>query len=57
MTKAEFYKGCPKTRKEFIAKFRDNYVFRFWAEEFGFRVIGESVIFPDGQFVANPIVK
>ncbi len=57
MSKAKFYSECPKTRKEFVAEFRNNKVFRTWAEYFGFNVIGENVIFPDGQFVADIHVK
>ena len=56
MNKTQFYKSCPKTRKSFVERFRSDYVFRNWAEFYGFVVIGESVIFPNGM-VANPIVK
>ena len=56
MNKTQFYKNCPKTRKDFIKRFRSDYVLRNWAEVYRFSVIGENVIFPNGM-VANPIVK
>jgi len=56
MNKTQFYKECPKTRKEFVSKFRNDYIFRNWADVYGFKVIGENVIFPNGM-VANSTVK
>lgn len=56
MNKTQFYKNCPKTRKEFVVKFNNDYIFRNYAEMYGFRVIGENVILPNGM-VANPTVK
>lgn len=56
MNKTEFYSSCPKTRAEFVAKFNADYRFRNYAKLFGFAVIGENVILPNGK-VANPTVK
>lgn len=47
---------CPKTRAEFVSKMRSDVSFRLRAEATGFRVIGDSVLFPNGM-VANPTVK
>ena len=46
----------PNTRKEFVQKFRTDYVFRSKAENMGFAVMGDTVIFPNGK-VANGYVK
>lgn len=56
MTKQAFYRACPKTRKEFVSKYNTDRVFRNWAQVFGFAVMGENVIFPNGE-VANRYVK
>ena len=56
MTKQKFYSNCPKTRKGFVAKYNTDYVFRNWAQVFGFSVIGDNVIMPNGT-VANHRVK
>jgi len=56
MNKTEFYRTCPKTRKEFITKYNSDYVFRNYATVYGFKVIGENVILPNGM-VANTRVK
>ena len=56
MTKQKFYASCPKTRKEFVRKYNADYVFRGHAQTFGFAVLGENVIFPNGM-VANARVK
>lgn len=56
MNKTRFFAQCPKTRAEFIKKFNSDYVFKNYAQNFGFMVIGECVIFPNGK-VANAYVK
>ena len=56
MTKQAFYRACPKTRKEFVSKYNTDRVFRNWAQVFGFAVMGENVILPNGM-VANCHVK
>lgn len=50
-------KECPNTRAEFIKKFNSDRIFRSRAENMGFTVIGENVIFPDGKMVANKHIK
>lgn len=54
--RAKFYYDCPKTRAEFVEKFRTDRVFRNTAQVFGFNVIGENVVFPTGR-VANANVR
>lgn len=56
MTKQAFYRTCPKTRQAFVTKYNTDRVFRNWAQVFGFAVLGENVLFPDGK-VANARVK
>lgn len=56
MNKTKFYATCPKTRKEFVSKFRTDAVFRSQAEFHGFSVVGECVIFPEGK-VADAHVR
>ena len=56
MTKQAFYRNCPTTRKEFVKKYKEDYVFRNWAQVFGFAVLGENVLLPNGM-VANARVK
>lgn len=56
MTKQAFYRTCPKTRKEFVTKYNTDKVFRNWAQVFGFAVLGENVLLPNGM-VANARVK
>ena len=55
MTKQAFYRNCPTTRKEFIKKYKGDYVFRNWAQVFGFSVIGDNVIFPTGKVADNHV--
>lgn len=55
MTKNRFYSICPKTRAEFVQKFREDKVFRFWAEAYGFKVVWDSV-FLYGEVLAGPRV-
>ncbi len=52
LTTAEF----PKTRKEFLKKWREDHVFRARAINMGFTVIQDNVVFPDGQ-IANHTVE
>lgn len=56
MNRNQFYAQCPKTRKEFVAKYNTDRVFRNYAQVYGFAVIGDNVIFPTGK-VANARVK
>lgn len=56
MTKQAFYRTCPKTRKEFVTKYNTDRVFRNWAQVFGFAVLGDNVMLPNGM-VANARVK
>jgi hypothetical protein len=46
----------PNTRKEFVKKFRTDYIFRSKAQTMGFSVVGDTVIFPNGK-VANSYIK
>ena len=46
----------PKTRAEFLSKWKNDHVFRARALNMGFNVIMDNVIFPDGQ-VAGAKVK
>ena len=46
----------PKTRTEFLTKWRTDRIFRSRAMNMGFNVILDNVIFPDGQ-VAGVKVK
>ena len=52
LTATEF----PKTRKEFLRKWKEDRVFRSRAQNMGFTVIMDCVFFPDGN-VAGPRVK
>lgn len=56
MNKTSFFAECPKTRAEFIKKYHSDYVFKNYAQNFGFCVVGECVILPNGM-VANSHVK
>lgn len=56
MTKQKFLSIAPKTRSEFIAKYREDYVFRNYANVYGISVVGDCVIFPNGK-VANAKVR
>ena len=56
MTKQAFYRTCPKTRKEFVTKYNTDKVFRNWAQVFGFAVLGDNVMLPNGM-VANAKVR
>ena len=40
---------CPKTRVGFVKKFREDHIFRAKAQNMGFAVVGECVIFPNGR--------
>ena len=55
MTKLTFAE-TPKTRAEFVRRFRADHVFRARAQYTGFSVIGENVVLPNGK-VASPKVK
>ena len=46
----------PKTRAEFLSKWKNDHVFRSRALNKGFNVVFDNVIFPDGQ-VAGARVK
>ena len=46
----------PNTRRAFVEKFRTDKVFRCKAQNMGFSVVGESVIFPNGK-IAHSYVK
>lgn len=54
--RAKFYYDCPRTRAEFVTKFRNDPKFRNTAQVFGFNVIGDNVIFPTGR-IADSNVK
>lgn len=56
MNKTKFYQSCPTTRTEFVAKYNSDSIFRNYAKVYGFSVIGENVILPNGM-VANTRVK
>lgn len=49
MTKFQFFTVAPKTRTEFVRKYKADKVFRNYANVFGITVIGECVVFPDGR--------
>lgn len=55
MTKLTFTE-TPKTRAEFVKKFRTDHIFRARAQYTGFSVIGENVVLPNGK-VAPPTVR
>ena len=40
---------CPKTRAEFVRKYKEDNVFRAKAEYSGFKVVFDNVIFPNGK--------
>lgn len=46
----------PKTRAEFLKKWKEDHIFRSKAQNMGFYVVFDNVIFPDGQ-VAGLRVK
>ena len=46
----------PKTRVEFVSRWKADNIFRCRAEVMGFNVIFENVVFPNGN-VATPKVK
>lgn len=48
VNKTKFFATCPKTRAEFVSRFRSDHVFRNSAKVLGFAVIGENVVFPNG---------
>ena len=50
------FEECPKTRAEFVRKYKEDNVFRAKAEYSGFRVIFDNVIFPNGK-IASANVK
>ena len=46
----------PNTKAEFLKKWKNDYIFRCKAQNTGFNVVLDNVIFPDGQ-VAGARVK
>lgn len=46
----------PKTKAEFLKKWRNDHIFRARALNMGFNVVFDNVIFPDGQ-IAGARVK
>ena len=50
------FEECPKTRAEFVRKYKEDNVFRAKAKCSGFQVIFDNVIFPNGK-VASANVK
>lgn len=46
----------PKTKAEFLSKWRDDHIFRARALNMGFNVVFDNVIFPDGK-IAGARVK
>lgn len=48
---------CPNTRSEFIKKWNSDHIFRAKAQNMGFEVVFDNVIFPNRQFVADSKVK
>lgn len=54
--RTKFLTSCPKTRKDFVEKYRNEADFRNRANSFDIYVVGESVVFPNGK-IANPTVK
>lgn len=56
MNRTKFFATCPRTRKEFISKWRNDAQFQNWAKVYGFSVVGECVVFPTGK-VADANVR
>lgn len=56
MTKREFFEVAPKTRKDFVKKYHEDYIFRNYANMYGIAVIGDNVMLPNGK-VANARVR
>lgn len=50
------FEECPKTRAEFVRKYKEDCVFRAKAEYSGFQVVFDNVIFPNGK-VASASLK
>lgn len=48
---------CPNTRTEFIKKWNSDHIFRAKAQQMGFEVVFDNVIFPNRQFVADSKVR
>ena len=48
---------CPNTRTEFLAKWNSDHIFRTKAQQMGFEVVFDNVIFPNRQFVADSKVR
>ncbi len=45
------FQECPKTRTEFLKKWREDRIFRARAQYTGFDVLWENVILPNGKVV------
>ena len=45
------FEECPKTRAEFVRKYKEDNVFRAKAEYSGFQIIFDNVILPNGKVV------
>lgn len=43
------FEECPKTRAEFVRKYKEDNVFRAKAEYSGFQVIFDNIILPNGK--------
>ena len=50
------FEECPKTRAEFVRKYKEDNAFRARAKCSGFQVIFDNVIFPNGK-VASANLK
>ena len=50
------FEECPKTRAEFVHKYKEDNVFRARVKCSGFQVIFDNVIFPNGK-VASANLK
>ena len=48
---------CPNTRAEFVKKWNSDHIFRAKAQQMGFEVVFDNVIFPNRQFVAGTEVR
>lgn len=55
VNKTKFFATCPKTRAEFVSRFRSDHVFRNSAKVLGFAVIGENVVFPNGAVASAKV--
>ena len=50
------FEECPKTRAEFVRKYKEDNIFKAKAEYSGFKVIFDNVILPNGK-VASASLK